>query len=295
LDGPDSAFGSFVRPTLLADSLKSTIDSIIPESIVADIIRSLGAVGGGVFEFLLEPAIQPAGQITWSTEVYGPNGVTWDGVAVQVDPNNNQHVYVSVDPSVAGDVVLFATYVDTNGALVTAQPVVVLSRPPGAVENGIELRPSSATLAPGAKVPLTIWLDYTNGASSLPFVGPGQGATFSSSSPSVVSVDTNGVATARDYGAATLAALYHGFLAQASYSVLPPSGRPVLMNPKVRSNGAFEFTVVGATGRNYLVQATTNLVIWTALTNVTSVEVLTPVVDVSATSGQTRFYRAVRE
>jgi hypothetical protein len=180
-----------------------------------------------VFEFLLDSSASEARNAAWSVEVHGPAGVTADGVTLQVDPSDGRHVFVTVDPSVVGDVVLFASYVDANSALVLGTPMVVVSRPAGAEESGIELRPSAATLAPGARVPLTIWVDYTNGMSSMPFVGPGQGARFSSSSPSVVSVDTNGVARAYDYGAATWGWAGRGDL-RANAGAEQPRGRGVV-------------------------------------------------------------------
>ncbi len=68
---------------------------------------------------------------------------------------------------------------------------------------------------------------------------------------------------------------------------------PVLGSPAFIPDGAFQFTVSGTTGLTYDVQASTNLVDWTTLTNFVSTNSPMSFCDPAASNFNHRFYRAV--
>lgn len=70
-------------------------------------------------------------------------------------------------------------------------------------------------------------------------------------------------------------------------------GIPVLFEPMVLSDGSFQFIVSGITGRAYTVQASTNLVDWTNLTDFVATSTVTRFQDTSATNFTRRFYRVI--
>ena len=174
-----------------------------------------------------------AGTVGWFAEIFGPSGVATTGVTLQINTNDSTHVTITVDDAVQGDVVLYASYVSTNGTLVFAQPVVVVSRPPGASLTGIQLVPSEIALSVGDKLPLEVWGVYNNGARSLLFVPPDQPATYASSDTNIVGVDTQGTVTLKTNGSATMSVSFRGFAAQAVVSTLPafvPPTPPIAVN-----------------------------------------------------------------
>ncbi len=65
----------------------------------------------------------------------------------------------------------------------------------------------------------------------------------------------------------------------------------VLLAPSVRGDGAFEFTLVGTSNRNYTVEYTRDFSGWTNVTNLTLSGPQATVVDPGATNDTSRFYR----
>ncbi len=66
---------------------------------------------------------------------------------------------------------------------------------------------------------------------------------------------------------------------------------PFLAGPRLRSDGAFEFTVNGQTNRSYTIQSSTNLATWADITNLTLGTSQGSFTDISATNAPSRFYR----
>jgi hypothetical protein len=75
--------------------------------------------------------------------------------------------------------------------------------------------------------------------------------------------------------------------------LLTPLPAPRLTFVSTQSNGQFRFTLLGEAGRSYTIQASTNLVDWTALTNFVSATGTDQFTDPAAPSFNRRFYRAV--
>jgi len=74
---------------------------------------------------------------------------------------------------------------------------------------------------------------------------------------------------------------------------LPAPMPPKLREPRLNSDGTFQFLLYGQVGEIYSVQFSENLVNWFTLTNVPGGTTPTPVVDPSATNAPARFYRTV--
>jgi hypothetical protein len=272
LDGPASNFGPFMLPTLLDANRKTEIDFEVPQGILLDIVSSLipdltakqaTALAAFVnYSFRVSPpGSEPvAGAIGWYAEVYGSNGVTTAGVTVTVDATDATKVTVSVDDSVQGDVVLFASYGSSTGKMVIAKPVLVTSRPVGSILTGIEVQPASISARIGDKVLLEIWGVYDNGAKSLQFVSDAALAQFVSSNPSVATVDAaNGLVSSISSGTTTITVTFNGLTAQAdvtvppiTYIVAPSTGANGSISPdtlqNVISGGSVPFTATPNSG-----------------------------------------------
>lgn len=231
LDGDATEFGPFALPNAASMVWKDRIDSFIEflgEAIIDDAnlfrVAARGPKDVESYTYQLSPSPTAGsvyGGVNWFAEVFGPAGITTDGVALQVDAADPQKVTVVVQESVIGDVVLYASYNSTAGKLVYAQPVVVISRPAGAVMSGISLVPAQATLVIGDAAVPEVWAHYTNGAKSRLYILPGVPLVLASSSPGVVSVGQDMVLRAQSAGASTITAAYRGFTANATLTVNP--------------------------------------------------------------------------
>ena len=69
--------------------------------------------------------------------------------------------------------------------------------------------------------------------------------------------------------------------------------KPFFDRPRTQAQNGFAFSFYGQLGQSYIVQTSTNLTTWTALTNFSVVTVPMDVVDSTARNASTRFYRAV--
>jgi len=75
--------------------------------------------------------------------------------------------------------------------------------------------------------------------------------------------------------------------------LLTPVTVPLLMAPSINSRGVFLLTLVGDAGRSYTIQASTDLLSWTVLTNFVSATGTNQFTDVTARNFNRRSYRAV--
>ena len=109
------------------------------------------------FAFTPDPGEPLDGDANWYAEVFGPNGVSTEGLMVTPNPSDSTHVTVDVDASVRADVVLYLSYNSTTGHLVVGRPVLVASIPPSANLTGIELHPTQITATVGDTINPGIW------------------------------------------------------------------------------------------------------------------------------------------
>jgi hypothetical protein len=80
----------------------------------------------------------------------------------------------------------------------------------------------------------------------------------------------------------------HRFYRAAQFDVVPTIG-----GTQISSNSGFQFVLNGETGRNYQLQASSDLVSWTTLTNVIMTNISVPFRDGNASKFSQRFYRIV--
>ena len=290
-DGPASAFGPMYLPAVLGPSEKETIDSLVPSVVSSDITApAIGPLNAQTFYYQLTPpsSFPINGTVNWYAQLFGTNGITTQGVGISVSTNNSTRVAVILDDSIVGDVVLYASYTATNGALVLAIPIVVFSRPAGLALNRIELKPASANLSVGDRIATSVWANYTNGQSSLLYVTNGQ-VTYSSSNPNVVTVSPGGEINVKAAGTATVIAAYKGFTAQTVISTIPPSVRN--FSGSVGANNLFQLTFFGTVATTNVIEASTNLNNWVPLATLYNTNGFLQFLDVTATNFPIRFYR----
>ncbi len=223
LAGPTNAFGPFILPKLLSANQQALVDSLIPlwaSTRLTSLIHALPHPNIPTTNFNFQaqlPVDVPSGGIFgWDAEVYGTNGLSSDGVSLQVNTNDSSQVTVSVNTDIVGTVVLYAYYGATNGTLIVGDPMVVYTQPAGDALDGISLDPTSFTLPLGGIASLDIWGNYSNGLNSLLYLTPGS-VLFSSSNTNVATVDTFGTITVNAYGSASISAQYNGFIANCAF------------------------------------------------------------------------------
>jgi uncharacterized repeat protein (TIGR03803 family) len=297
LNGSPTLFDKFSLPPTLPPSLRNAIDSIVPAIEFFNLFSASSLVQPhcvncptSYYFQLNPPASRPVqGQIAWFAEVFTTNGVTSDGVTLTHDTNNPNAIIVTVDYGVIGDVVLHAVYSSTNGNLIVAQPMVVVSRPVGTLMSGIHLNPSSATLlSVGSSLTTQIWGDYTNGNSSILYLTNGA-ANYSSSNPNIAAVDSSGTVTINSFGSASITASYDGFTAQTVLSTIAPSVNNLSVNQS--ANGGFQLNFTGTIGTTNIIQASTNLFDWVPVAIMVNTNGFVQYTDFLSTNFPMRYYR----
>ncbi len=293
LDGPSSAFGSFVLPSPLPPTLAQTIDTLAASVTSGGIVAPYPhPLSGQSFSFGLAPsAPAPAdGTVNWLVLLYGTNGVSMDPSAPGVElttSTNPISATVTVDDSVIGQVLLEASYTLTTGTLVFSTPTLVVSHLPGSL-TGIELRPAAIDLSPGDAVSTELWGTYDNGQSMPLFLTNGA-ASFSSSDPTVATVDSSGTVAIQSFGDASITASYAGFSAQAAISTGPPFVGAI--EPLTPTNGQTRFVFSSSVGSTDTIEASTNLVDWAPIATLQSTNGLVPFQDDTSQQFPMRFYR----
>ena len=291
LDGPTSAFGPAISIDLLSDELRDSIDRCVPKILPNKALIHPGEsklslfrlsptenASTACFNYIMLPlAGEPfLSTPNWFVRSFGPEGASERGVSVNVSPNDPTRVSVCVEDSVKGDVFLVASYGSENGALVSATPVLVVSRPSGEslLEIQISLAPQS-TLLPDQMVTPEIVATYQNGTKSQIYPG---NALFQSSDTKIIEVSTSGLIQANATGSAVLTVSYRGLSAQARVFVsadrteegLGASGNGRnLVNIKATHDGV-SLTFYGIPGRTYKIQRSSDLFVWTGLATLTA-------------------------
>lgn len=217
----------------------------------------------------------------------GPNQV---GLAVDVDLKDSRKVSVSVDASVVGDVVLYASYNSTKGKLILGRPKLVASIPTGATLTGLELRPDDIPLPLGISIPLEVRGTYKNGVSRPFFVVGNPQFVFTSTASSVVTVDEDGVLSAVGAGTAKIQVSYQGLSATTTISV-PASPQATLKDATLVSGSKLRFQIDGLDGASYVIQTSPDLSTWKPVaTNTAPASVELDIIS----GNRAAFYRAER-
>jgi pimeloyl-ACP methyl ester carboxylesterase len=303
LDGSDSDFGPFILPTRLYDS--RPIDRVLVP-IAVDAIRrqqpfqlSAGVSATSTHKLIFEPLdSEPIeGSVHWFAEVFGPEGISADGIVVDVDVNYSTSVTVHVDDAVVGDVVLYANYSSLNGTVVFAVPVLVVSHAPGMELTSLEVVPSGIRLGPGDKIDLELWGTYDNSVRSLLFTLSDNNFRISSSNPSVLQVNTNGTLTAVSNGVATVTANYRGLSAEAVFSVCNPLtvAPPEFVSSTLLPDGRIQVQIIATPGCTYLFQRSDDLKTWKPGSRITATNDLITFSGTIDSQITARFFRLVVE
>ena len=159
-----------------------------------------------VYNFILSPAPgqELSGMPNWNVVVFGPNGITTDGVTTVPNMSDPRRVAVTVDAAVYGDVVLSVNYVDTSGHSITGGPISVVSQTAGSVTTAIYLIPDTIALTVGSTIASEIWADDSNATRSRLFIPEGAAITYTSEDPTIASVDSMGTITLNSPGSTNI-------------------------------------------------------------------------------------------
>lgn len=179
---------------------------------------------------ILQPPLgeSPIGPVTWIVVVYGPNGVTTEGVTLKPTGTYGENLQIDLAASVIGEVVVSVQYPSTTGITIIGKPGVVASRSTGTL-TGIEIRPDTVALSAGPTVPLEIWGVYDPPSKVLLFTDT-DNTVFASGNEAVATVNVEGRVTLVAPGTTTLQATYNGsHSAAATIHVLAPA--PVITSP----------------------------------------------------------------
>lgn len=150
----------------------------------------------------------PNGPAFWLVQVYGPNGVTTDGVTFTSSGTYGENLQLDLAAGVVGEVVVSVQFPSTSGKTVIGEAGVVASRPPG-VLTGIELRPNSIAMPAGPSLPLEVWGVYDSGTKTRLFTDSAN-TTWTDAQPTVATVDDDGSVTLLTPGETTVQATYNG-------------------------------------------------------------------------------------
>ncbi|MDA1069543.1 MAG: hypothetical protein O3C43_23970 [Verrucomicrobia bacterium] len=241
----DGSFHSYLNPPPKSGFHIRNIEEAardVPASNVLAIVRSIPdqvqqkasgntlptrhASEGPLREFAFEfnpPASQPiTGEVTWSVELHGIEGVSRDGVFAEPDIANPSAVKVSVDPSVIGDVVLFMSYETSGGKIAFGRPILVTSQAPfGAVLDHLEVLPDGVTVLPGEIIRPDIVAVYDDGSRVTKWYTLEDIESVVSSNPEMVSVAQQPDWLALESGSATITVNAFGMTAQSEITVQP--------------------------------------------------------------------------
>ena len=210
-----------VREKLIKDLVQLRVKSQI--AAITAVADPPGGQRKGInesFDFALTPVggEPAAGNATWIAEVYGPGGVTAEGIVVSPDGSDPLQVSVSVAGSVVGDVVLYGSYPTADG-VVFAAPILVTSRnPAGAVAQSLEIQPAEMAIESGETVSPVLWVRYSDGSLLRRWVTADE-ILVSSSDPQVVDAGDKLRWVGGDLGTATITVTYAGLDVQSELAV----------------------------------------------------------------------------
>jgi hypothetical protein len=226
----DIIFGSFSVPSLLSTAQKDLIDgyaAFVTYKALAraafSITKKLDSQSSYQCQLNFPTNLPPASDVAWFVQVYGPDGITSDGVELSPSGTNNSQVTITVDNALVGDVVLSAAYTSGSNTIVAIPPTLVVSlTPTGATLTGFQLLPGTIALSVGAVVSPQFLATYSDGSSSLRYVAS-NAVVVSSSQPAVVSVADPLNWQLSSIGSARITVAWSGFQAVSQITVFDPS------------------------------------------------------------------------
>ncbi len=239
--GENMQFGAFQLPALVPDSENALITAAaakvrIAERNAAQItarnglapLSAFATSAAYAFQIDYQPAHAPQNSVSWLAEVYGPEGISSDGVILTPHGTNQREVTVTLANNLIGDVVLQAVYLDIANSVVMTDPLLVASRlPPGATLTGFELLPGDSTWPVRTRLEPQIFASYSDGTATLRYLQPGQ-VTVTSSNPSIVSVSDPLRWDSRSAGTARVVVGWSGYLATNDFTITSDNSTPSL-------------------------------------------------------------------
>jgi hypothetical protein len=261
----DIVFGSFSVPPLLSSATKAAIDSYATSVTIQAILNvlvqgsKLDAQTNYFYQIEFPTNLPPESEVAWVVQVYGPSGITTDGVELSVGGTNNNQVTLTVDNALVGDVVLSASYMSASNTLVVTPPILVVSLPSsGPVMTSFQLIPSSIALSVGSVISPQFLATYSDDSSSLRFVTT-NAIEVTSSQPAVVSVSNALNWVLSSVGTSRITVSWSGFQAESQITVFDPdSTNPPPLSLVNEGNGQLTISWPGFT-TSYQLQSTDDL------------------------------------
>jgi hypothetical protein len=229
LPAGDIIFGGFSVPPLLDGAQQALIDGYAtsiaftsPGGLI-QIVSKLDDQAGYQCQLNFPTNLPADGNVVWYVQVYGPSGITSDGVELSEGGANNSQVTITVDSALVGDVVLSGSYVSGSNTIVAIAPTLVVSMPPpGVTLAGVQIVPASIALSVGSVVSPQVVALYSDGSSSLRYVASNTVAV-SSSQPAIVSVADPLSWQLSSVGTAQVTLTWSGFRAASQITVFDPA------------------------------------------------------------------------
>ena len=251
----DRVFGSFPLPPALNPEVETLMDEYASSNgfvILANWLLSSPQphfVGSNYLYQLVFPTnLPPQGTVAWFVQVYGPSGITTDGVELSAGGTSNSQITVTVDGALVGDVVLSATYVSVSNIVVTTTPTLVVSmQSAGVTLIGVKVVPASIALPIGSTVSPQVVANYSDGSSSLRYV-ISNAVALVSSQPSVVSVNDPLNWQLSAVGSAQVTLTWSGFKVASQITVFDPAANtPPTLSLDSAGNGQLTLSWPGFT------------------------------------------------
>ena len=213
----------------------------------------------------------------WSTVVYGPDGVTTQGLTCTTSGTMAENLRIEVATNVIGQVVVSVSYLSTSGTTIVGAPGVVRTRFPGLM-TGITLRPSDATMTAGPTLPTKTWGLYDAGPSTLLFTDT-LNMNYTSAAPTIASVADDGQISLLSPGKTTITGVYAGcYTGTVAVTVLGPAPCITSTNAtQAFTNYPFSYQIT-ASGLPVEYQVA-NLTAWLALDPVSGLITGTPLTE----------------
>ncbi len=204
------------------------VDSALGELFSAGLVATMDRLANqdedlaeerATFQLNPVPGVPVANKPIWIAEVYGPNGVTTEGVTVISDPNNHR-VEVMIDDGVEGDVVLFASYRTPGGGVMFAEPQLVASRDSNTVPiEAIVVGPDELELTVGGTITPRLYVQRADGSEQQRWL-TSEHVVVTSSNPQVVDASSPLRWQMVSPGVATLTVRYLGKTTTSTITVI---------------------------------------------------------------------------
>ncbi len=232
----DAVFGPFPVPGRLSDATINAINAAADGAEVVDAgaVASIEVAPIQNVQRLQSPRVasvkaEPVpgrsinGKMRWFVELFGPGGVTLDYVDVIPDSLDSTQATVFAADEAVGDVVVYASYKDSNDVTIRLKPLTALSLPPvGSSLSSIAITPSTVTLTANGGIQPILTVTYDSGIVSQRPILVGD-LEVNSSNDQVVDVSNIASWRAKEVGHAMVTVTYQNFSTTASVHVIDSS------------------------------------------------------------------------